>query len=367
MKVVFSGGGTGGHIYPALATIETWQKQDPTLDVLYIGGERGLEKEIVPAAGLAFKALAIQGFVRSLSLENARTIYLFLTATHKAKQLLKAFQPDVVIGTGGYVSGPVLYAAQQLKIPTVLHEQNSVVGVTNKFLARHVTKVGVAFPAALKEFKPGLAEVVGNPRAQQVVAGENEARFDVTTLGLQPTVPTVLIFGGSQGAPRINKAVAEAIQQFNGRPYQVIFATGKKRFGDVQAWLQEKQVTVAPNVAIVPYIADMPHLMPHVDVVVGRAGATSLAEQTALGKAMVLIPSPYVTNDHQTKNAQSLVAVGAAEMISEAFLTGTTLFATVDHLMTDPKYRENMAMMSQQLGVRDAADEFIKLIESTVK
>ncbi|MGL4535523.1 MAG: glycosyltransferase, partial [Weissella cibaria] len=171
MRIVVSGGGTGGHIYPALATVKQLKKQDPSTEVLYIGGERGLEKTIVPDAGFAFKALAVQGFKRSLSVDNFKTIYLFLSATRKAKQMLLDFKPDVVVGTGGYVSGPVLYAAQQLQIPTVIHEQNSVVGVTNKFLARKVTKVGVAFPAAIPAFKPGLATVVGNPRAQEVVDG----------------------------------------------------------------------------------------------------------------------------------------------------------------------------------------------------
>ena len=172
MRIVVSGGGTGGHIYPALATVKQLKQLEPETEVLYIGGERGLEKSIVPEAGFDFKALAVQGFSRSLSLDNVKTVYLFLTATRKAKKMLEDFKPDVVVGTGGYVSGPVLYAAQQLKIPTVIHEQNSVVGVTNKFLARHVTKVGVAFPAALPAFKDGLATVVGNPRAQEVVNGE---------------------------------------------------------------------------------------------------------------------------------------------------------------------------------------------------
>ncbi|MDR3190444.1 MAG: undecaprenyldiphospho-muramoylpentapeptide beta-N-acetylglucosaminyltransferase [Lactobacillaceae bacterium] len=366
MKVVFSGGGTGGHIYPALATIEAWRKQDATLDVLYIGGERGLEKEIVPATGIPFEHVAIQGFVRALSVENAKTVYLFLQATRKARKLLKAYQPDVVVGTGGYVSGPVLYAAQLLKIPTVIHEQNSVVGVTNKFLAHKVTKVGVAFPDALQAFKPGIATIVGNPRAQQVVAGEQQAPFDFAALGLQADVPTVLIFGGSQGAPKINSAVTDAITVLNNQSYQVIFVTGKKRYSAVLEQLTTQAIEVANNVAVVPYIENMPALMPNVDLVIGRAGATSIAEQTALGKAMILIPSPYVTNDHQTKNARSLVQAGAAEMITEDSLTGTTLAGTIDSLMKNQQKRQAMETASAQLGVRDAADEFINLIKTAL-
>ena len=365
MRIVVSGGGTGGHIYPALATVKQLKQLEPETEVLYIGGERGLEKSIVPEAGFDFKALAVQGFSRSLSLDNVKTVYLFLTATRKAKKMLEDFKPDVVVGTGGYVSGPVLYAAQQLKIPTVIHEQNSVVGVTNKFLARHVTKVGVAFPAALPAFKDGLATVVGNPRAQEVVNGEGS--FDWDTLHLSADKPTVLIFGGSQGALKLNKAMVAGMSKFANRPYQVIFVTGGKRYDDVQADLRAGGVVPAENVAVVPYIGNMPQLMPGVDLVVGRAGATSLAEQTALGKPMVLIPSPYVTNDHQTKNARSLVEAGAAEMITEESLSGTTLFGTIDHLMTHDDQRAAMAKAAKELGVPDAADQFIKLIKTVIK
>ncbi|MBS0949931.1 undecaprenyldiphospho-muramoylpentapeptide beta-N-acetylglucosaminyltransferase [Weissella minor] len=361
MRIVVSGGGTGGHIYPALATVNRLKELEPDTQVLYIGGERGLEKEIVPKAGLDFKAIEIQGFDRSISLNNFKTVYLFLTGTSKARKMLNEFKPDIVVGTGGYVSGPVLYAAQLLHIPTVIHEQNSVVGVTNKFLARKADKVGVAFPDAVSAFKAGQAEIVGNPRAQEVVQGKGE--FDWASLGLDGQKPTVLIFGGSQGALKLNAAMVDAIEKLNTVSYQVIFATGQKRFDEVQSSLKEKNITPAQNVAVVPYISNMPQLMPKVDLVVGRAGATSIAEQTALGKPMVLIPSPYVTNDHQTKNAQSLVDANAADMVTEKELTGATLFTSINQIMSDDNLRHSMADNSKALGVPDAADEFIKLIE----
>jgi UDP-N-acetylglucosamine--N-acetylmuramyl-(pentapeptide) pyrophosphoryl-undecaprenol N-acetylglucosamine transferase len=364
MKIVISGGGTGGHIYPALATVEQLQQEDPTTEVLYIGGHRGLEGTIVPAAGFTFEALAVQGFKRSLSADNVKTVWLFLTATRQAKKLLKQFKPDVVVGTGGYVSGPVLYAAQQLHIPTVIHEQNSVVGVTNKFLARKADRVGVAFAAALDAFKPGQAEVVGNPRAQQVVRGAGA--FDWSHLGLDANVPTVLVFGGSQGALKLNAAMVDGLKRFTDRPYQVIFATGAKRYKDVVAAMTAQGTVAGRNVAVVPYIDNMPQLMPHVTLVVGRAGATSLAEQTALGLPMVLIPSPYVTNDHQTKNARALVEAGAAEMITEPELTGDRLFTLIDSLMNDEERRATMAAAAKQVGVPDAADRFVALIKRTV-
>lgn len=364
MKVVFSGGGTGGHIYPALATIDEWSKQDPQVDFLYIGGERGLEKEIVSSAGIKFQAVKIQGFVRSISFENLKTIYLFLTAVRKAKKILKAFQPDVVVGTGGYVAGPVLYAAQLLKIPTVIHEQNSVIGVTNKFLKRRVSKVGIAFPAAEHFFK--TSKIVGNPRAQQVVSGSLKSNFDLSDLSLLNDLPTVLVFGGSQGAPKLNKAMVEALPTFNQQEYQIVFATGKNRFQQVQDQIEAAQLKVNSNIKIMPYIANMQDLMPRVDLVIGRSGATSLAEQTALGKPMILIPSPYVTNDHQTKNAQSMVDAGAALMIREDDLTGSVLATQVNALMLDQKRRLQMAQQAKKLGVTDSADQFINLIKSAL-
>jgi UDP-N-acetylglucosamine--N-acetylmuramyl-(pentapeptide) pyrophosphoryl-undecaprenol N-acetylglucosamine transferase len=365
MRIVISGGGTGGHIYPALATLDQLKKRYPDTEVLYIGGERGLEKDIVPAAGYKFEAVKVQGFKRSLSLDNVRTVTMFLSATNRAKKLLREFRPDVVVGTGGYVSGPVLYAAQTLHIPTVIHEQNSVVGVTNRFLARKATKVGVAFEAALSEFKTGLATVVGNPRAQQVVEGQGD--FDWASLSLSPERPTVLIFGGSQGALKLNASMVDAISKFDGKPYQVIFATGAKRFDDVRKSMAAHEINDVENVKVVPYIDNMPQLMPKVDLVVGRAGATSLAEQTALGLPMILIPSPYVTNDHQTKNARALVAAGAASMITEPELTGERLFAEINRLMSDEGLRKQMSQAARENGVPDAADQFVDLIQSVLK
>lgn len=364
MRIIVTGGGTGGHIYPALALLNQLKKQDENLEALYIGGERGLEKDVVPKAGYAFKSLAVQGIRRSLSLDNLKTAYMFISSTRQARKMIKEFKPDVVVGTGGYVSGPVVYAAQKLHIPTVLHEQNSVVGVTNRFLARHISKVGVAFEAAVNQFKPGLATVVGNPRAQEAVEAVGD--FDWQQLGFDASLPTALVFGGSQGALHLNEAMVAALPKFNNQTYQVIFVTGGKRYAEVEDQLKEQAISAAQNVAVVPYIDNMPLLMPQVELVVGRAGATSIAEQTALGKPMVLIPSPYVTNDHQTKNAQALVDAGAAALIREQDLTGDYLFSVVNNLMTDQGKREQMARASKKIGVPDAADRLIQLVQSVL-
>ncbi|HJG49573.1 MAG TPA: undecaprenyldiphospho-muramoylpentapeptide beta-N-acetylglucosaminyltransferase, partial [Limosilactobacillus ingluviei] len=304
MRLMVSGGGTGGHIYPALALIERLKELDPTTEVLYVGTTRGLENRIVPAAGLKLVTLRTQGFKRSLSLENFKTVYLFLKSVHEAKKLIKDFKPDVVLGTGGYVSGAVLYAAAKLHVPTVIHEQNSVVGVTNKFLSRYVNEIAIAFEAARDQFPADKVTLVGNPRAQQVAA-QHQSDFRWSSIGLQDDVPTLMVFGGSQGAPKINQSVVEAIPTFNRRPYQVLFATGQKRYDAVQKALAD--VKVGANVKVVPYIEDMPKKLPKVATLVSRAGATTIAEITAIGVPTVMIPSPYVTANHQVKNAQALV------------------------------------------------------------
>ena len=349
MRLMVSGGGTGGHIYPALALIERLKQVEPDTEVLYVGAKRGLETKIVPQAGYRLETMEVQGFRRSLSLENVKTVYLFLKAVAQAKKLIKDFRPDVVLGTGGYVSGAVLYAAAKLGVPTVIHEQNSVVGVTNKFLARYVNEVAIAFEAARSQFAKSSVTMTGNPRAQQVAQRTNSA---------------IMIFGGSQGAPRINKAVVEALPSFNEQPYQVIFATGRKRYDDVMGALAGQPI--GDNVKVVPYIEDMPDKLPHVDALVSRAGATTIAEVTALGIPTILIPSPYVTANHQVKNAEALVKKGAALMILEDQLDGRSLITQANHLMNDAAVRQKMAANSKAVGHPDASDQLIAVLKKAI-
>ena len=363
MRLIISGGGTGGHIYPALAIIEDLLKQEPDSKVLYVGSKRGLESSIVPQQGIEFVALEIQGFKRSLSLENFKTVALFLKSVHESKKIIRDFKPDVVIGTGGYVSGAVVYAAAKAHIPTMIHEQNSAVGLTNKFLSHYVDKIAIGFHEAASQFPKEKVVFAGNPRAQQVA--NMKATFKWSDIGLQDNEPTVLIFGGSQGAPAINKAVIGAVNEFNKRQYQVVFVTGQRRYQNVLNLLDKTRIS--SNIKILPYINNMPQVLPKVSLIVGRSGATSIAEITALGIPSVLIPSPYVTADHQTKNTMSLVNRGAALMIKQEELNPKSLLKAVDQLMHDSAAREKMAENSKQLGVTDSADEILNLARTLIK
>ena len=365
MRVVLSGGGTGGHIYPALALAEAIKAQDPQTEFLYVGSKRGVESTIVPKTGMPFEQLTVQGFKRSLSLDNVQTVRLFFKAVKEAKQILREFKPDVVVGTGGYVSGAVVYAAQRLGIATVIHEQNSVAGITNKFLSRGATRIGVAFDVALDEFPRAKTRLVGNPRAQQV-ASQTTQPFSWDSLDLSNDVPTLLIFGGSQGAPAINLAVLDAVEHFNDADYQVVAVTGPKRYDNFMRLLDERHLHLNNNVKILPYIDNMPAVLRQTTAIVSRAGATSIAEITALGLPSILVPSPFVTGNHQVKNAQSLVDAGAALMISDPDLTGAALIEAADKLLNDATYNDKMASRADKLGMRDAADQLYALMKEAI-
>lgn len=363
MRILVTGGGTGGHIYPALAFIRYVQKIQPDSEFLYVGTHRGLENKIVPETGISFKTIKIQGFKRKLSFDNLKTVQLFLESIKRSKEILREFKPDVVIGTGGYVSGSVVYAAARMKIPTIVHEQNSVPGITNKFLSRFADKVGICFPDAAQYFPENKTVLVGNPRAQEVVtSGKSDV---LEQYKLLPDTPTVLIFGGSQGALKINQAVIQALPKFSQKDYQVLYASGDRYYNEISEKIDVEKIS--RNLSLQPYIKNMTDVMANVDLLVGRAGATSIAEFTALGLPAILIPSPYVTNDHQTKNAQSLVNAGAVKMIADANLTGENLVEAVDEIMSNNEKREKMAKASRQEGIPDAAERMWSLVNEIVK
>ncbi|WP_018659477.1 undecaprenyldiphospho-muramoylpentapeptide beta-N-acetylglucosaminyltransferase [Allofustis seminis] len=370
MKVLLTGGGTGGHIYPALAIARRLKELHEDVEILYVGTSRGLESKSVPEAGFAFKAIEMEGFKRELSWTgiryNLRSIYLFLNGIHQCKKIIKEFKPDIVLGTGGYVAAPVCFAASVLNIPTIIHEQNSVLGLTNKFLAHFVNKICICFPDIYDQLKKHVEKIefTGNPRAQEVVdAKESFTENESLPFPLDRQQPTVLIVGGSRGARHINEAFIEAYHLFANVDYQVIFVTGQVHYEEVLQELKETQpIKDDDSIVIVPYIEDMVHILGEVDLIVTRSGATTIAEITALGLPAILIPSPYVTADHQTQNASSLVKNDAARLIKEQDLTAFDLFHQVSELMNDRKLRTSMSEAARELGRPDAADHVIAVM-----
>ncbi|MED3624318.1 undecaprenyldiphospho-muramoylpentapeptide beta-N-acetylglucosaminyltransferase [Neobacillus thermocopriae] len=358
MRIVVSGGGTGGHIYPALALIREIYKKNKNASFLYIGTKNGLESNIVPRENISFQSIHITGFKRKFTLDNFKTIFRFIKGVRDSKRILKDFKPDIVIGTGGYVCGPVVYAASKLGIPTIIHEQNSIPGLTNKFLSRYVNKIAICFPEAKEFFPKEKVVFTGNPRASEVA--EKDGIKGRLSVGLSTVMPAVLIFGGSRGARPINEAVVKSLSELAGKPYQVLYVTGDIHYEDVK---KEAELIGSPkNVIIKPFIHNMPEVLAGVDLVVSRAGATTLAEITSLGIPSILIPSPYVTNNHQEKNAKSLSEHGAAHVLLEKDLTSISLISNIDRILLNKETLKDMKEKSLKIGVPDAAERFYKLV-----
>lgn len=363
MRIAVSGGGTGGHIYPALAFIKEVQRRHPDVEFLYIGTENGLEKKIVERENIPFRAIEITGFKRKLSFENVKTVMHFLKGVKKSKSYLKEFKPDAVIGTGGYVCGPVVYAAAKMGIPTIIHEQNSLPGITNKFLSKYVNKVAICFEEAKSHFPAEKVVFTGNPRASEVVSIKTGR--SLTEFGLKDNQKTVLIFGGSRGAAPINRAVIDMQEELKTRPYQVLYITGEVHYEKVTAEL--KGGKAADNMVTKPFLHQMPEYLQSIDVIVARAGATTIAEITALGIPSVLIPSPYVTANHQEVNAKALSQHDAAIVLKETELSGEKLIAALDKIVMNEETLKDMSERTKSLGVPDAAARLYSIMEDIKK
>lgn len=372
MRVLLTGGGTGGHIYPALAVARRLQEMEPDIELLYVGTKRGLESTIVPRENLPFKAIEIEGFKRKLNFEgikyNLRSVGLFLKSLGEAKKIIREFKPDIVLGTGGYVSAPICYVASKEGIATVVHEQNSFLGLTNKFLIRYIDRLAICFNDIYEQTEKYHNKVVftGNPRAQEV----NSANLPMldSIYGLDITKPIALIFGGSRGAPKINQSIIDAYPLLRTRGYQVIFVPGEEHYdGALTAMNQISPLHRNTHIVVKPYINHMIDVLRNVSVIVSRSGATTIAEITVLGIPSVLIPSPYVTDDHQTKNAMSLVNNDAAILLKEEDLTGESLLNILDDLMGNAEKRATMSERAREIGEPHATDKLVQVMLDEMK
>ena len=363
MKILFAGGGTAGHINPALAVADYIKKLHPEAEISYIGTAEKLEAKLVPAKGYDFYTIKVAGFRRSFSpkaiIHNISAVKLAATSMLAAKKLIKKINPDIVIGTGGYVSGPVLKAAQKLGIKTAIHEQNAFPGVTTKMLAPNALKVMLAMGEAEKYLKLNKAPVItGNPIRSELLSIDRETARKKLGLGDKPLI---LSFGGSLGAKRINESVCELIKWHNGtNKYYHIHATGKVGYDTFVEKL--KGVTLSDHVKIREYIDDMDVCMAAADLVICRAGAITLGELQACGKPSILIPSPFVAENHQYHNALTLKKDGAAELIEEKDLTDESLIKMVEDLLSNPDKLEKMAVAAKENAIIDANERIYKII-----
>ncbi len=357
MRVIISAGGTGGHIYPALAIINKIKEREPNSEFLYIGTHNRMEKDIVPSHGIPFETIEIYGFNRKKLLKNFKTVKCFMSAIKKCKKLIKDFNPDIVIGVGGYVTGPVIYSAKKLGYKTFIHEQNSIPGKANLFLSKYADRIGVSFKSTIKEFPEYKTIFTGNPCSENALKVTEAKKSE---FGLSDTKPLILFVMGSLGSSRVNDILIKTMTLFNNKNYEILYVTGKDEYEKL------KDIKLPSNVKMVPYIENMTRIMKKTDILVSRAGASTLSEIIALKVPSILIPSPYVPDNHQYKNAMDLVNKKAAVLIEEKNLKGDILVKTIDGLIESKEELSNIKNNLKDLFIPESATKIYNVIDEII-
>ncbi len=357
MRLLFVTGGTGGHIYPALALADYIKEQEKDADILFVGNHDRMEATEIPKHGYRFIGLHARGLSGSFT-GKVKAVILMLKAYRQALSIIDKQKPDVVIGFGGYVSAPVMYAAYKRKIPTMIHEQNSVAGVSNKMVAKYMDKIVICYQKCFEVFDKQKAVLLGNPRATMAVQSSfDEAYF--RSLGLSLQKPLILIVMGSLGSSSINELMKDVLPTLK-KDYQILYVTGKNNHEEMKHYIHEE------HIKIVDYVNQLA-IIKHVDLIICRAGATTLSEITALGKPSIIIPSPYVAHNHQFYNARVLVDQKAAFMIEEKDLDANNLKNRIEQIMSNDKLRKQMGEHAQSLGFPNACCDMYGLIKQMKK
>ena len=355
MKVLLAGGGTGGHVYPAIAIANKIKEHNPDCEILFVGTKNGIESEIVPKAGFELKTVTVQGFKRKIDLDNIKRVFKLCKGLEQSRRIVKKYKPDIVIGTGGYVSGPVLFNAAMSKKVTIVHEQNSFPGVTNKILSKVATKVLTSFEDSHKRFPEASQDklvLTGNPVRKEIL---NSRKFIARkNLGISEDKKMVLCYGGSGGSEEINDAMRLVIENMVKEDVAFIFATGKVYYDEFIETI--KDIELKPYQRVMPYLDNMADGLAASDIVIGSAGAISLAEITALGKPSIIIPKAYTAENHQEYNAKSIESQGAGIAILEKDLTPQSLNEAVFKLLGDKELLIDMANNAKKIGKPEAID-----------
>ena len=366
MKIILSGGGTGGHIYPAITIANNIKVLRPDAEIIFVGTKDGLESKIIPRYGYSLKYITVAGFQRKFNFSTIVSSVKLCCGMLEAFRFLKAWKPDLVIGTGGYVCGPILFWASIMGIPTCIQEQNAMPGVTNKILSYFVKMIFLGYKEGEKYF-PGkaLKRVTGNPVRKTIMADIKEQALK--EFQLSPHKKTLLVFGGSRGAKTINLAMAYIEKKFAGRDgIQILHATGEDAYTTYIAQL-DKSVIEAENIRILPYIHEMPLALAVADIAVSRAGAIGLAELMVKGIPSILIPYPYATANHQEFNARALEAAGAAVVILDKELTGEKLQEEIERLLVKDEVLLDMKTAAIKASKPHAAEDIAEQALDLVK
>ena len=370
MKVIIAAAGTGGHINPGIAIANKIKQEEKDSKIIFIGTTRGLENDLVPRAGYDLKTIDAYGLSKKISIENLKKLYKTFQGIGEAKKIIKEFKPDIVIGTGGYICGATVMAAKANKIPVLLHESNAFPGKAIKMLAKKADTILVSFQEA-KNRIPSCKNVVftGTPvKVKKLDLGINEKLNIIKSMDLNETKPIVLIFGGSQGAQKINEALIEIIEQKKNKNYQIICASGQKQFDSIKENLAKKGIDIhhIANCKIVPYIYDMEKIENVVDLIVARSGAMTITEIANVGKPSILVPLPNVSNDHQMYNAKVLESIGAAKIIKNNELTGTILNRKIEEIILNKETCLQMGKKAYSIANTNVEDKIFKEIKKLV-
>lgn len=362
-RIIISGGGTGGHIFPAVAIANEVRKRYPESQILFVGAKGKMEMEKVPEAGYEIIGLPIAGLQRKLSLKNFVLPFKLIGSFLKALSIINKFNPQVVVGVGGYASAPTMYAGSLLKKPVLIQEQNGFPGKTNKTMAKRAHKFCVAYEGLEKFFDSKKIVLTGNPVRLEMVAIDGKKEEAMRFFNLNPHLKTILVVGGSLGARTLNQAVKNAIHQFEEKNIQILWQSGKSNYGEMLEFQQQEQ---AKNVHLLQFIKRMDLAYAAADVIISRAGAIAISELCIIGKPVILVPSPNVAEDHQTKNAMALVKNEAAILVKDVEAKDT-LIQEVFNLLEDAKKQKqlsaNIANMARPKATETIVDEIEKLIK----
>jgi len=362
-KIIISGGGTGGHIFPAIAIANALKAKLGEVDILFIGAQDKMEMEKVPKAGYPIEGLWISGLQRSLSPKNLSFPFKLISSLRKAGKIIKEFKPDLVIGVGGFASGPTLYKAAKMGIPTMIQEQNSYPGITNIILSKRVDKICVAYDNMEKHFPKEKIFLTGNPVRKQVVEIEGKRPRALEFFGLKDDKPVVLVVGGSLGARTINEAIEANLKTFAAKGIQLIWQTGKGYFPQAKAALLDLN---NDGIKAYDFITEMDMAYAAADVVVSRAGAIAISELCVVKKPIILVPSPFVAEDHQTKNALALVTYNAATLVKDAEQK-EKLMPEILRLVENEEERAKLIKNITSLSISDAADAIVGVALTLIK
>lgn len=359
MKILVSGGGTAGHINPAIA-IAKRMKREYNAEILFIGREKGMENDLVQKEGFDIKYIEVEGLIRSLSPKNIKVLFKYITAIQKAKKIIRQFSPDVVVGTGGFVCAPVMTAAHKLRIPSLIHEQNVFPGMTVKMAAGFVDVVATSFEDMKKYVSEKVSKkcvLTGNPLRENLFDLTYEDARKKLGIGTETFIVTV---GGSLGAKTINDALCEIVNNCKTDNVKILGGTGKRFYDDVMEKIDKEKLT--DNVSVVPYIYNMNEVLPAADLVVARSGAVTVSELAALSKPAILIPSPNVTHNHQEYNAKSVAERGGAVLICERDLKDGLVAETVNKLLENPEKLVQMSECAQSIAIADGTKRICDIV-----